>query len=122
MGWTFSPEWDTQRLAFEAATKTWNDGETHCMRLNEHRDGFTFYSLHRIEFPDKPSVVFIVVTLTDRSSVGGHEWGYKAMSENVGPCYYAAPIAWLDYLTPPETPYAEAWRDKVREYHYAKAS
>lgn len=43
----------------------------------------------------------------------GFGWGYKAMSESVGPVYETCPLAYLDYA-----PVAnQSWRDRVVAYH-----
>jgi hypothetical protein len=46
----------------------------------------------------------------------GYGWGYKAMTESMGPCYYSCPIKYLDMVETDAGPYAAAWREKVREY------
>jgi len=40
-------------------------------------------------------------------------WGYKEMTESMGPCYYTCPLSYLD-----DVPVAnETWREQVRKYH-----
>jgi hypothetical protein len=48
------------------------------------------------------------------------EWGYKDMSEDMGPCYYDCPLELLEAATEPVNEYARAWREKVRAYHAAR--
>lgn len=51
---------------------------------------------------------------------GGHQgmgWGWKGISEEMGPYYYDCPLSFLDDATPGN---AAEWRQKVREYHAAK--
>jgi hypothetical protein len=40
-------------------------------------------------------------------------WGYKDMSESMGPCYYSCPLSYLGMA--PETD--ANWRQRVREWH-----
>lgn len=40
-------------------------------------------------------------------------WGYKDMSESMGPCYYSCPLSYLD-MVPEADP---DWRLRVREWH-----
>lgn len=47
----------------------------------------------------------------------GYGWGYKAMDESVGPCYYTCPLEYLDIVPPSTSPYSAGWRDDVRSYH-----
>ena len=43
----------------------------------------------------------------------GYGWGYKDMTESVGPCYYTCPLSYLE-----DVPVAnQAWRDAVKHYH-----
>ena len=41
------------------------------------------------------------------------DWGYKGMSESVGPCYYSCPLSYLEMA---EETNAD-WRAEVRKYH-----
>jgi hypothetical protein len=43
----------------------------------------------------------------------GCGWGYKDMTESMGPCYYTCPLKYLE-MTPVAN---QAWRDKVIYYH-----
>jgi len=44
----------------------------------------------------------------------GYGWGYKPISEDMGPCYYDCPKHWLDMIPDPKTGYSTSWREKVR--------
>jgi hypothetical protein len=46
-------------------------------------------------------------------SCGYNEWGYKDMTESMGPYYYGCPLKLLD-LVPETNP---EWRKDVREHH-----
>lgn len=47
-------------------------------------------------------------------------WGYKAMDESVGPCYYDCPLSYLDLAPQSDVGYSAGWRDKVRAHHASK--
>lgn len=70
----------------------------------------------------KTGIVFAAIALVKRRSGGyrGTEVLTKLMDETEGPCYYDYPLAWLDRLSPTDSEYALAWRDKVREHHASK--
>ena len=45
-------------------------------------------------------------------------WGYKDMTEGMGPCYYDCPLSFLNLVPEPtDSPHAKGWREKVREHH-----
>ena len=52
----------------------------------------------------------------------GYIFGYKSMSESMGPCERECPVAVLDLLTPAENDYALAWRRDCREAAARRAS
>jgi len=51
----------------------------------------------------------------------GYGWGYKPMEEAQGPDEITCPLQFLEITPLPDSPYAEEWRAKVREYHAAKS-
>lgn len=61
---------------------------------------------------------FINLDLIDRGRDG--VWGYKDMSEDMGPCTYDCPLDLLDLAGETTNEYAKAWRMKVRAHHAAK--
>lgn len=46
----------------------------------------------------------------------GYVFGYKDMTESMGPCEAECPLSILDLLTPTDAPYAIAWRDRCRAH------
>jgi len=58
---------------------------------------------------------FICLDLIAKQRNGG--WGYKGMSEDMGPNYYDCPLSLLDKADPVDVGYAVEWRKAVREYH-----
>lgn len=62
---------------------------------------------------------FITLDLIAKDRTGG--WGYKGMSEDMGPYYYDCPLSLIDAASDPINESARVWREKVREHHAAKA-
>ena len=52
----------------------------------------------------------------------GLTFGYKDMSEEMGPYAWRCPVRILDALTPTENAHANGWRAKCREYHARRAA
>lgn len=45
-------------------------------------------------------------------------WGYKDMSEGMGPYYYDCPLSFLEMVPEPtDSPHSKGWREAVRKYH-----
>ena len=62
---------------------------------------------------------FINLDLIER----GHDgvWGYKSMSEDMGPCTYDCPLDLLDLAGETTNEYAKKWRESVRAHHASKS-
>ena len=65
-------------------------------------------------------VVFGLVCLVENE--GGPSFGYKPMSEAMGPRSFGCPTHILDRLTPTSQPYALAWRWNCRQRAAASPS
>ena len=52
------------------------------------------------------------VCLFKLSSYAG-DWGYKAIDESMGPCYWDCPVSLIQQADPPTTEYATNWRNQV---------
>lgn len=52
----------------------------------------------------------------------GYTFGYKDMTETMGPYAWRCPLRILDLLTATENEYANGWRAKCREYHARRAA
>jgi hypothetical protein len=46
---------------------------------------------------------------------GRTSWGYKDLEESMGPAEVSCPARFLELVPVPSSPYAAAWREKVRE-------
>lgn len=72
--------------------------------------GSVWYAAARIE---RTGAVTALVVLTARAR-GTYNFGYKDMSESMGPCYHDCPARILDRLTPTDSDYANEWRAACR--------
>ena len=67
---------------------------------------------------ERTGAVSAAVTLTATANRGsGSNFGYKGMSENMGPSDAKCPISILELLTPTDDEYAIKWREKCYAYH-----
>ena len=76
--------------------------------------GTTHYAAARQE---STGAVIAFITLTSSDKKGGYNFGYKDMSEDMGPCEATCPKSILKLLTPTDSEYANAWRERCRAYH-----
>lgn len=73
-------------------------------------------------------VYYGMIVLTERKPIKGSgmtEFGFKDMTEDVGPYYYAMPLrmlAKLEQLAPVVDGHAAKWREGVRMHHARKAA
>lgn len=49
-----------------------------------------------------------------------NNWGYKDITEAMGPAYYDCPLYLLDMTPMRDSPYSQGWRDQVRAHHAKK--
>lgn len=66
---------------------------------------------------DGPHETFAIICLVkwNPGARDGHEFGYKDMSETMGPYKYDCPASILDLLGPPGNDYAAQWREGCRQ-------
>ena len=76
--------------------------------------GTTYYAAVRCK---RTGVVEASVILTSSYKKGGHNFGYKDMTENMGPNEAQCPKCILNLLTPTEHEYAKEWRERCWQYH-----
>jgi hypothetical protein len=112
MGWFFMPGMTRSELITER-TKGWSNDKLDAVCLKHALRGNVLWTIWEHHYKDGRSPVrFIGCDLLQysRYDLG---WGYKAMDESEGPCYYTCPLSFLD-LAPPLN---ENWRAAVRAYH-----
>lgn len=78
--------------------------------------GSTYYAAaERVENSGERQVFAIVcLTKTSTGARDGCTFGYKDMTEHMGPCESECPASILDELTDTDSQYAQAWRDRCR--------
>lgn len=69
-----------------------------------------------VESPREPGIVWGLVALTNWAPNDYFNFGYKDMSEDMGPREHRAPLNVLNALTPTEHGSALEWRERVRQY------
>lgn len=101
MGWDFAPMWRTKKEIVAELT----EDEERVVRFQVI--GSTLWTIEDAGHDE----LMICVYLLARSR-RLHCWGFKAMSEQVGPFYYDCPLEFIDLVPVVNT----AWREKVRRY------
>lgn len=78
--------------------------------------GTTYYAACELKDADKPAAVTAVIcnVKINPTARDGLTFGYKDMTENMGPYNYDCPASVLDLLTPTDNAYANEWRSKCR--------
>ena len=71
---------------------------------------------------DSTGEIFGSVILTSSDKKGGYNFGYKSMDESCGPYESKCPLSILNLLTPTDSEWANAWRQRCRDYHEMKKS
>lgn len=96
---------------------TWEEnGEKRLEVLKSAMVGSTYYAAVRVREPKVDEVKVIgAVCITSTNARRYLNFGYKDMSENMGPYKYDCPKAILDLLTPTDNEYAIEWREKCRQ-------
>ena len=84
-----------------------------CTVLKSTMKGSTYYGA--LKLPDGNVIGTVVLTSSGERNSYYFNFGYKAMDETVGPCYYDCPKSILDLLTPTDSEWANEWRRKCRE-------
>ncbi len=110
MGWTFTQNAKRADVIAELTAETNADGREY-RTLRKCFRGNTMYALHESRISGALKK-WIAVYLLQRDQ--GFGWGYKSMSEDMGPCYYDCPLFYLDQADAPMGATAAEWRAKVR--------
>lgn len=87
-----------------------------CKVLKSAMKGKIYYCA--LQTPDGDVIGQVVITSGTNRRDPYFNFGYKAMSETCGPCYYDCPKSILDLLTPTDSEWANKWRQKC----YANAN
>ena len=118
MGWLF-----TRDLAGHSTARAYLDNQFSYSRDNHRLTvlassmvGSTYYAAaERVENSGERQVFAIVcLTKTSTGARDGCTFGYKDMTEHMGPCESECPASILNELTDTDSQYAQAWRDRCR--------
>lgn len=122
MGWTFYhvPEWFDRKAEIDEKYN-WSEDGVSVRVLKSAMVGSTYYAAVQVEDKDGVRVEASVV-LTSMKSRDYFNFGYKAMSETVGPGESKCPAGILKMLTPTDSEWANQWRGRCWKYHEQKKS
>ena len=124
MGWTFMEKPADVRGYLDAQYSWTNDGIVNRV-IDSAIVGRTVYycAVETVRADGTRSVWAGVVMLKFVPRAGdGLTFGYKDMSETMGPYAWTCPMRIIEALTPTDNEYANGWRTKVREYHARRAA
>ena len=111
MGWTFNTTQSSKNDFIRNLTKdkNWDDGKTPhwliCLTKSLH--GNRLWVVWYDKFTFKKHLVLYLLSSQDKC------WGYKDISEEMGPCYYDCPKKLIKLLDSPRNEYASEWRKQV---------
>lgn len=114
MGWTFG--WDSKRELIEHLTESITE-RYDILRSSTVGGNFWFAAENK---ETKERSIGLCLLKGDRvRGYNGPQWGYKDLSESMGPCEVNCPLAMLDLVPDPGWRWedSEPWRDRVRAYH-----
>ena len=121
MGWTsttarhYTENGKVDRRAECDNLYTWEDERRANKVLKSSMRGSVYYAA--VQTTDKSTgskEVFAVVCLTSTRWDGCFNFGYKGMTEDMGPCEDDCPKGILDLLTDNESKCAKEWRERCR--------
>jgi len=115
MGWSYSCDPNFKKADQVAELrKGWSEGYA---LVADQVVGNHYWAALRV--PDGQVTIILALMQSGGRDSG---WGYKSMSESMGPRYYDCPLSLLDLATsPPPDVYAAGWREMVRKHHARKA-
>ena len=119
MGWTTEINLPTRSTLQAEVDKLLNfeNGEHRSKVLASSIVGSTYYAAVEQHGAKGYHAIFaaIILTSTSKNRYGDRSWGYKDMSEDMGPYRYDCPARILDLLSPTDNETANKWRASCRE-------
>jgi hypothetical protein len=116
MGWVFTFDKTTRKALVEYLRRPERFEPNHEL-LRSSAIGNNHWYLARDR---RGGRVWIGLDLMQGGGKTGHGWGWKDLSEDMGPVETNCPITYLDEASPVTEGYAFEWRERVRAYHAAK--
>lgn len=114
MGWLYSSEWKTKAEIVQHLLT----GYPSHTPIAHSCVGNHLWIVYEGQ-PDGDKAGERVLALCLLASHGNHGWGYKDMTESMGPYESDCPLKYLD-MVPDPGGYATAFRERVRAFHDAK--
>lgn len=114
MGWLVG--WDSKREVVEHLRRQAGERLLHSAVVGR--------VLWTVEKTDLKPGLFIGCYLLDGGRGQGvldPRWGYKDICESMGPTEVSCPLSYLEVVPQADSPHAAGWRERVRQYHAAKA-
>jgi hypothetical protein len=113
MGWYFGANSCKEQIAELIKDSDRHKTLAHCLR------GTTLWTVGEIQ--EEPKQRYIGCYLL-RNGDQRDGWGYKPLTESMGPCEVSCPLAYLEMVPEPTGEFASAWRKRVRAYHANRAA
>ena len=124
MGWTsYHVYGKIDRMAECDRLYNWSEGGRTVRVLKSAMVGSTYYAAIAVDDEERNEhlvTASVVLTWTDRRHYVN--FGYKTIGETSGPCESKCPVGILKLLTPTDSEFANAWRERCWQYHEQKKS
>lgn len=123
MGWTYSYSWPNAKAVHVELTESLKRSGYEVLGTAVTGYGRTFYAA--VARPGEPATM--CVALVNGGRANGRKgddimWGYKDMSESMGPYSYDCPLSLLAKLGPTDNATSLEWREGVRAFHARRAA
>ncbi len=112
MGWTFLHNMPDKRQVIEMCTR--GSKTLQCVMKAVH--GNHLWTVWQDSVTKNKSIILFLLGKNQG------DWGYKDITEIMGPWEYDCPLSFLDAVPEPNTRSAKEWREKVRKYHEQEIS
>ncbi len=119
MGWMFG--WSSRKDLVDHVTATFENDQRRISVIKKFYSGNNLWTVwerqSKVAPTDKERFIVVFLILGGNNCTGGqgHGWGYKDVSEDMGPCEVTCPLSFLD-MVPDPGGYATAWRERVRKH------
>lgn len=124
MGWTFQAKPDNVKAYLDEGLTWTNDYGTRRVLASAIVAAREYYAAVEHVHPSGKREVWAATYLLQfvPKAYDGLTFGYKDMTEHMGPYIWRCPEKILALLTETDNEYANRWREKCREYHAHRAS
>jgi len=123
MGWLYTFD-ATRRDIIEDVTRTWSrNGVTSTAIARAAVGNHLWVVFEQLKDDGTPAIKpdgrFICLFILDRGC--GDGWGYKDVSESMGPTAVSCPLKYLKMVPTPPNEYGREWREHVKVYWQRRA-